>query len=226
MLKHFLLRIEERKIFILIKIMLYSTLEEAYNVPSIKSKKKVKEGFKNKCSGESDYYTNNYKINLCNNDEKKNEANEVPEVQEKFNNYKASNQCETLQAPAYRYPLINDDDKEKVNKVLEKRGGDDINFENNMGDIKSYVEDDLDMYFEYENKIDEKKIVTNEIEEKQVNKEINNKELIVIPKKNKKKNLSEKVISEKWMDKLMELLLLLLLGIFIILLLEILVSLK
>ena len=221
--------------------MLYSTLEEAYNIPSVKPKKKVKEGFKNKCSGENDYYTSNYKINLCNNDEKKVNANEVlanefpgnevpgnevPGVKEQFNNYKASNQCETLQAPAYRYPLINDDDKEKVNKVLEKRGGDDINFDDNMGDIKSYVEDDLDMYFEYEDKINENK-VTNEVEEKAENKVKEMKEedgrLIIRPKKNKKKNIE---ISEKWMDKLMELLLLLLLGIFIILLLEILISVK
>jgi hypothetical protein len=221
--------------------MLYSSLEEAYNIPSVKPKKKVKESFKNKCSGENDYYTSNYKINLCNNDEKKintnevsgNEVsgneipgNEVRGVKEQFNNYKASNQCETLQAPAYRYPLINDDDKEKVNKVLEKRGGDDINFDDNMGDIKSYVEDDLDMYFEYEDKINENK-VTNEVQEKAENKVQEMKEedgrLIIRPKKNKKKNIE---ISEKWMDKLMELLLLLLLGIFIILLLEILINLK
>jgi hypothetical protein len=212
--------------------MLYSTLEEAYNIPSVKPKKKLKDSCKNKCSGESDYYTSNYKINLCNNNEKKVETNEVsgnevPGVKEEFNNYKASNQCETLQAPAYRYPLINDDDKEKVNKVLEKRGGDDINFDNNMDDIKSYVEDDLDMYFEYE--IDEKKEnkITNEVQEKVANKVQEMKEedgrLIIRPKKNKKKNIE---ITEKWMDKLMELLLLLLLGIFIILLLEILINVK
>lgn len=223
MFKHFLLRIEERKIYIVIKIMLYSTLEEAYNIPSVKPRKKLKESFKNKCSGESDYYTSNYKINLCNNDEKK-----IEEVKEEFNNYKASNQCETLQAPAYKYPLINEDDKEKVNKVLEKRGGDDINFDNNMGDIKSYVEDDLDMYFEYDNKLEDKtkeQVKVKELvkKEEKEEKEINNKQLILKPKKNK--NIV-KELSEKWMDKLMELLLLLLLGIFIILLLEILISLK
>ena len=162
----------------------YCTIQEAYNVPTInyKESKKIKESFKNKkiCSNNDKYYDDTYNLNLCDNNEN-------------FSNYKTPNQCESLQTPDYSFP-ISEETKEQFKETIDVA----LNQKNeplsnkmidNMDNIKSYVEDDLDMYFEYDENINKTEIPSE------------NNQMIVRPKINKKKNIKKDInISEKFVN--------------------------
>ena len=128
----------------------YATLEEAYNIPikkkNINSEQKphlLNEGFdyNNNVYASQCYYPNTFS------------SLSSPEC-EKFEGYKATNQCAPLQAPIYKHEISEDTKQayeEAINIAL-----DDTNekITSNLDDnILPYDENDMDLYFDKPNEV-------------------------------------------------------------------------